>query len=544
MSEYRDKDHHSPDVAPNLPQDPVRSAGTRVRAWAWAGFALTLFAVWRGTINDSWDVVCTICAVLGAVCLVCWAIGSRSLLHRRSSTRGLVYGGQAIVGAVSILSALSLINFLAMRHNVSLDLTESSLFTLAPQTKHAVATLRQNVRILAFFPSGRGARAADLLRRYAELSPRLRYEMIDPDQEPDAAQKVGVTAYGTLVLEVERNPGEKSGPPIRVEAEKGAKGALALSEEKLTNALLKVIRGASKTVYFLEGHGEADIDSSQLNGYGRLRSALENQAFAVKPLFLARSPQVPSDCSVLIIAGPGSEPLPDEMTAIGKYLERGGKVLLLVDPSPAAGMETLLDKWGLRAGHDLVVDASGAGRAFGAGPVMPLVKDYNPEHPITRDFRLMTFFPLARSITPKELPGDAAAVALAFTGPTSFAEPYTGGGRRGRFDPVTDKRGPIALCAAVTRAATNGKEARLVAFGSSNFVSNSFFDKAGNGDLFLNVVTWLAEEDSLIAIRPRPRQDHRVQLTEQQARGIFWLTVLGMPLAVLGIGVAVYWRRR
>jgi ABC-type uncharacterized transport system involved in gliding motility auxiliary subunit len=510
----------------------------------WAGIALALFALWRSTVNDAWDGWCTLAAVLSAVGLTVWALGRRALLQREARTRSARFGGQTLASAALLLAALALVNFLAARHNAAFDLTEAGFFTLAPQTRQAVKALKRDVRLLAFFPSSRSAQAADLLRRYAELSPRLRYELIDPDQEPDTAQKYGVTAYGTVVVDVERAPGEKGGPPVRVEAEPGERGGLTLSEEKLTNALLKVARSGPKTVYFLEGHGEGDIHSEQLNGYARVRAALENQAFAVRTLFLARAPQVPADCSALILAGPGSEPLPDEMTALQRYLEQGGTALLLVDPAPGAGLESFLHRWGVKVGRDLVVDASGAGRTYGAGPAMPLVKDYNPQHPITRDFRLMTFFPLARSLTPEENPGDADAVPLAQTGPQSFAEPYTGGGRRPRFDPARDKRGPISLAVAVSRAAANGKEARLVAIGSSNFVSNAFFDRAGNGDLFLNAVNWLAEEEALIAIRPRPRQDHRVQLTEQQARGIFWLTVVGMPAAALAAGAFVFWRRR
>src|SRR5205807_1142245 len=162
-----------------------------------------------------------------------------------------------------------------------------------------------------------------------------------------------------------------------------------------------------------EGHGEGDIESPQLNGYGRVKQALENQAFVVKPLFLARQPNVPADCSALLIAGPAQEPLPDEMSAIEKYLESGGRVCALVDPAP----------------------------------------------------------------------GDADVQALAQTGPDSFAEPFTGSRRRAQFDPKLDKRGPIVLAAAATRETTAGKQARVVAIGSSNFISNAFFDKAGNGDL-------------------------------------------------------------
>lgn len=514
-------------------------------AWpGWVGIAFLLFTLWRATINDFWDGWCTTVAIAGAVGLAVWVGGHRVQLRRSARSRGARYGGQTAISALFLVAALGLVNFLAARHNASFDLTESGTFTLAPQTQQAVKALKPNVRLLAFFPFGRRGQASDLLRRYSELSNHLHYELIDPDQDPDTAQKYGIKAYGTVVLDVECAPGGKAGQPIKVEADPSGTGGLALSEEKLTNALLKVARSGPKTVYFLVGHGEGDIASGQLNGYSRVRASLEDQGFVVKPLFLARSPQVPADCGALIIAGPASEPLPDEMKAIQTYLEQGGTAFVLVDPAPASGLDAFLGRWGVRVGRDLVVDASGAGRAYGAGPAMPLVKDYSPQHPITRDFRLMTFFPLARSVSPKEGPEGAAAMPIAQTGPQSFAEPYAGTNKRGRFDPAHDKRGPISLALAVSRPAGIGKEARLVVAGSSNFVSNSFFDKAGNGDLFLNAVNWLAEEEALIAIRPRPRQDHRVQLTEQQAREIFWLTVVGLPVAPLIAGIFVYWRRR
>jgi ABC-type uncharacterized transport system involved in gliding motility auxiliary subunit len=510
-----------------------------------AALGLILFALLRWSVNDTWDLGCTLTAVAGGAGLLVWVIVQRATLARKARARGVRFGSQTLVSCALLLAALALLNFLAARHNRSFDLTESGFFTLSPQTQQVLQTLPRDIRLLAFFPRSRSAQAVDLLRRYAEGSRRLRYELIDPDQEPELAQRYGVTAYGTVVVERVTRPGERgaSGRPILVEAESSGGRALPLSEEKLTNALLKVTRGGTKRIYFVEGHGEADIASPERNGYARCRSALEAQAFVVRRLDLARERKVPADCAVLMIAGPSREPFPPEMAAVERYLQNGGKALVLVDPAPGVGLEKLLDRWGVRVGRDLVIDASGAGRLLGAGPAIPLVKDYDGAHPITRSFRLTTFFPLARSLRPKETPGDAAVWPLAQTSPDSFAEPADGP-RRTRFDPARDRKGPLLLAVAVTRAAHGGKEARLVVVGDSDFISNAFFDKVGNGDFFLACVNWLAEEEELIAIRPRPRQDRRVQLTEQQGRGIFWLVVAAMPLAALGLGLVVHWRRR
>lgn len=506
--------------------------------------ALLLFALLRWSVDNVWDRWCTVTAVVGGAGIFWWVVGQRAALGRRARSRGVRYGSQALVSSLLLLAVLALVNFIAARHNRSFDLTESGLFTLAPETRQVLRSLRRDVHLVAFFPAGRRLQVARLLRRYAEQSPHLRYEVIDPDQEPERAQRYGVTAYGTVIVEVARGPGERaSGPPIRVEPDSPDSRNLSVSEEKLTNALLKVTRGGAKTVYFLEGHGEPDIGDPERNGYNRARGALEGQAFLIRRLSLASQREVPAECAVLVIAGPRREPLPAETAAVERYLERGGKALLLLDPAPGVGLEKLLDRWGVRVGHDLVMDPSGAGRFYGAGPAMPLVKDYDGRHAITREFRLNTFFPLARSLEPKENSGDATVWPLAQTSPESFAEPYQGGLPRVRFDPAKDRKGPLLLAAAVTRAAKGGKEARLVVIGDVRFLSNRFFNLAGNSDFFLACANWLAQEEELIAIRPRSLQDRRIQLTEQQERGVFWLVVVAMPLAALALGIHVLWRR-
>jgi ABC-type uncharacterized transport system involved in gliding motility auxiliary subunit len=522
---------------------PPSSPGT----WHLAlGTCLILLALLRGSVNDTWDIWDTVGVAGGSVGLLLWGVRQRGALRQRARARGVRYGTQALAGSLALLAILALVNVIAARHNRSFDLTESGLFTLSSETRQALQQLPRDVRLLAFFPAHRRAQAADLLRRYAEGSRHVQYELIDPDQDPELAQRYGVTAYGTVVVDVVRRPGQPapSGRPVRVEADTGSGQALTLSEEKLTNALLKVTRGGTKSIYFLEGHGEADIASPERSGYTRARAALEGQAFVVRRLDLARAREVPADCSVLVIAGPSLEPFPAEISAVERYLQHGGKALVMVDPAPGVGLDRFLDRWGVQVGHDLVIDTSGAGRFYSYGPAVPLVKDYDGRHPITRSFRLTTFFPLARSLRPKENPGDAEVWPLAQTSPESFAEPYSGSHPRVRFDPARDHKGPDLLAVAVTRPAKSGREARLVVVGDSDFISNAFFDQAGNGDFFLAAMNWLAEEEELIALRPRPRQDRRVQLTDQQARGIFWLVVVALPLAALSAGVVVQYRRR
>ena len=126
-----------------------------------------------------------------------------------------------------------------------------------------------------------------------------------------------------------------------------------------------------------------------------------------------------------------------------------------------------------------------------------------------------------------------------------------------------DKAGPVSLAAAVSApatetpapAATTGDsanktndqpkpESRVVVFGDSDFVTNGYLGIPGNRDLFLNSVNWLAQQENLISIRPKDPEDRRVSLTSDQAKLIFWLSILIIPGLILAGGVQTWWRRR
>ncbi|MGC8668388.1 MAG: GldG family protein [Chthonomonadales bacterium] len=520
------------------------SANPRVATlWLWAaGAGLILGSLVRWSVYAVWDVLCTVLFCAGAAGVVGWMAARRTVLVKSARARGVRFGTQTAVSAVLLAAILSGVNFVASRHNIRWDFTQEHLFTLSPQTRKVLHSLPVRVRLMAFFPSSRRAQAADLLRRYADESPLLQYQMIDPDEDPEAAKKYGVTQYGSVVVEALGEASGRTRKPLIVEAESTGGRNLTLSEEKLTNALVKVTRTGERVLYFLQGHGEGDPDSTELNGYSRVKQALEDQGYTVKPLLLARVRKVPEDCAALIIAGPSQELLPAETAVVQGYLQRAGRLLVLVDPPPAASLATLLGKWAIRPLAQQILDPSAGARMYGARPEMPLVTEYDARQPITRDFRLPTIFPLVRPVVPMDQPGDASVLPLAQTSASSVA--IARGGDRKASGVVRTRRGPFVIAVTSTRQTRDGREARVVAIGSSNFVSNSFFDKAGNGDFFLNCVNWLAEQEALISIRPRTLQDHRVSLTDEQARWLRVWFVFVMPAGAIAAGAIVLWRRR
>jgi ABC-type uncharacterized transport system involved in gliding motility auxiliary subunit len=339
-------------------------------------------------------------------------------------------------------------------------------------------------------------------------------------------------------------------------------------EQEMTNALIKVVQGRQPKVYFTQGHGEKDTASSDRGGYNAISGALTSGNFVVDKIVLAQATAVPADADVVIVAGPKTDFLGPEIDLLKSYLARGGKVLLLLDPvikadqPQPAGLQALLKDWGIEAGNDVVLDVSGMGKLIGTDESVPVAASY-PSHAITDNFQLLTAYPLARSMSPIEGGANGrTAQRIVETSRSSWAETNLkglNGSEPAKLDEA-DKKGPVSLAAAVSGGATatppaeaskdanaaNAKkpETRIVAFGDSDFASNAALGVQGNRDLFLNAVNWLAQQENLIAIRPKDPEDRRITLTSDQERRIFYLTVLIVPGLVLLAGVQTWWRRR
>ena len=206
-------------------------------------------------------------------------------------------GVLALASLALLFLVLVAINFLAYRHPIRFDLSETKSFTLSPQTREVLASLKQNIQIRAYFESkdaDTAERAKLLLTNYAQLSPKITFEMIDPWKNPASARKDGITTSGQAVI-----------------VSDGRRESIAtLDEESITNAIVKVTREKLKTVYFVIGHGERALDDTAEEGFSEVRKALEEQNYQVKTLNVATLENVPEDAAAVVIAGPSQMILP------------------------------------------------------------------------------------------------------------------------------------------------------------------------------------------------------------------------------------------
>ncbi|MBN2029027.1 GldG family protein [bacterium] len=492
---------------------------------AYIGLLLILVSLLNYATGKIWNLLSLITMIGGVLFFLIYVIFCFDKIKKTFTLRSFKYGGNTLAMSVILLIILSLINFIANRHSVRFDFTSGKQYSLSPQTQQILKNLDQNIQATAFYSSGSDQSVKDLFDSYRFYSNKFNYEIIDPDKKPAIAKQYGITSYGTMVFECEG----------RVET------IINGGEQEVTNVLIKVTREEQKVVYFLDGHGENDVDDLERIGYNMAKNGIENENYIVRKLFLAEEKSIPDDCAILVMNGVQSRPFQSELDTIAAYLENGGKALFLLEPEPAYGFQDLLDKWGLKIGNDIVLDASGVGQLFGMGPSVPLVNNYTA-HMITDNFNMMTFYPYARSVTPKEeYDSNLSVQALMRTSSNSWGETNLQD-KEATFNSSMDLRGPITLGAVVLRDESE-KKTRLVVIGDSEFANNLYYSAQGNGNLFMNIISWLAEEEDLIAIRAKEPEDRRLTLTSKQIQWLMYLTVILMPLAALGAGVGIYIKR-
>lgn len=445
------------------------------------------------------------------------------------------YTAYLTVYLLVIIAVLGAVNFLANRHTKSLDTTANKRYSLSDQTEKVVKNLKQDVTVRYFDRTTEFQRAKDLLERYNNLSTRLSVEYIDPDKKPQIAKAEQVRTYGTIFVQAGLKKEE----------------AKSLTEEEVTGALIRALKGGDRNVCFVSGSGEHSLDDTGRSGYSSLKEVLERNNYKPRAISLLEKPEVPGDCTILAVAGPRFDYVQPAVDAIQRYVEGGGSALLLLDPptrlgneevSENANLAKLIESWGVVLNKDLALDTSGIGQIFGLSEVVPLVTSYE-SHAIVREMKeVATAFPIARTLETRS--SEKASVEKLFSTSANSYATTTLNSAEIRINPSKDKKGPLALGAAGTMASGKENKGRFVVVGSSGWLANNIFRFNGNRDLFLNMMNWLSADEDLISIRPKEPEDRRLQLTVAQMRTVFYTSVVLFPLAVVAGGILVWWRRR
>src|SRR6267154_1683533 len=446
------------------------------------------------------------------------------------------YAAYAAIYVLVVIAIIATANVLANRYDKSYDTTANKRYSLSDQTVKIVKGLKQDATI-TYFDQPRGFRAAkDQLDLYSNLSPKVHVKYVDADKENMLAREAGIKNYGTAIVQIGANKQEAKG----------------LNEEGITGAFIRDLKNTTRTVCFVTGSGEHQIDDSGRSGYSQFKELLGKDEYVAKSISLLQKAEIPGDCTVLVVAGPSGDYQQPEVDAIKKFVEDGGRALFMLDPPLKVGRSEIADNdaltgvlknWGVTVDKDLILDMNPIGQLAGLGPQVALVTSFE-QHPIVSEMKVTaTGFPLSRSMDVKG--GSKTTVGKLFcSSESSLATEKLDSPKVDPSDP-RNKKGPLTIAAAGSY--NNGKEnsqGRFVVIGSSSWAANSFIKFNGNRDLALNAMNWLSSDEDLISIRPKEPEDRRITLTRAQMSWIRLTSQFLLPLLVIFAGVSVWWRRR
>nr|WP_322665017.1 Gldg family protein [Dendronalium sp. ChiSLP03b]MDZ8208424.1 Gldg family protein [Dendronalium sp. ChiSLP03b] len=588
----------------------------------WLGPFLAVVGLTAGLVSGNWNLIPLAFLITGIVISAAWVLwqSQQSNWWKSRSTQAST---NALIAIFAVLVILGLINFLGTRYHLRADLTESQLFTLAPQSKELVHRLQQPVKVWVF-DANQNPQDRELLENYQRQGSNFKFEYVDPQTRPGLADKFGVKDYGEVYLE----SGEKRQLVQTINQND------RLSEVSLTNRLQQITSSTTASVYFLQGHGERTIAAGE-GGISQAVQGLSDKNYTVSPLNLAEKPQVPDDATVVVVAGPQRGLFDSEVKALQNYLNRGGNALLTIDPNTNPNLNNLLQEWGVRLDNRLAIDVSG--RSVGLGLAAPIITDYG-QHPITKDFgNGISFYRLARPLEITPVPGvEATPLLRTKPYPNSWAESDQQSENL-EFNQDKDLKGPLTLGVALTRklpaksqttssptpsaavtpsplpspttqspasptpsaavttsplpspttqsqasptpsatvttsplpspttqsqasptpsatatssptpekSAQTATESRLVVLGNSDFATNGLFQQQLNGDVFLNSVAWLSQQDRQpLSISPKEPKNRRITLSNAQASILTLSSLLALPLIGLAAAALIWWRRR
>jgi ABC-type uncharacterized transport system involved in gliding motility auxiliary subunit len=567
----------------------------------WPGIILVVAGLTSGFISQVWGTVPLALIIVGSIIIGLWLIlqiQDKNFLGQRSTQTST----NALIATVAFLAILGFINFLGTRYHLRLDLTETHLFTLAPQSRELVRSLPQPVKVW-LFDANQNLQDKELLENYRRQGAFFSFEYVNPQAQPRLVDKFGVKENGEVYLE---SGNKRQLVQVLNENER-------LSEARLTNRLQQINSSTTIKVYFLQGHGEHQLTAGK-ESISEAVQSLGDKAYTTEALNLAEKSSVPQDAAVVVAAGPKRDFFDSEIVALRDYLNRGGSLMLMLDPTTDpkdvkvdnnSKLQSLLTEWGVKLDNRLVVDTTSN---VELGPAVPMVTEYG-KHPITKDFgNGISFYSFARPVDTTTVPGiEATPLLLTKAYPKSWAESDLKNEKL-QFNEGSDRKGPLTLGVALkrgvgaqlnptpqptpiptaspitqakttptsspsptptaipsptTQAKTTStsspsptptpnnssrqtqKESRLVVFGNSEFSTNIAFQQQLNGDVFLNSVTWLSQQDAQpLSIRPKEIKNRRINLTPSQATLLELSSRWILPLIGFAGGALIWWRRR
>ncbi|MBU6153105.1 MAG: Gldg family protein [Bdellovibrionales bacterium] len=456
--------------------------------------------------------------------------------NQEQKSRKLSFGVNSVFITVVVVSIIGLINFLGKQYPKRLDLTKNKIHTFSDQTVKVMKGLKEPVEATLYGDFGSREKFRPIFENYKKASNLFKYQTVDPNKEPTRAKAAGIKKMDTLILSYQ-------GKTAKVEE---------ITEEKVTNELIRLTKDGKPTICSVIGHGESSLSDNSANGYSVAKKGLEDQSYLIKELTLSQEAKIPAECAALVMMGANKALFPAEVKMLETYLQEGGRMVVGLDATlngqdQNKELKAILESYGVITKSALIVDP--VSKMVGVDATVPIMATFNKDTALGKDFQGQCYFPFSR---PLELvnpaPEGLKTNWVAKTTPNAFGETDFSALSKGsaKKDPI-DPAGPLVSAIQVNGKKKDSKsprETRLVVFGSGQFPSNQFSRFGANVDLFLNAISWAVEDESMISIRAKEDEGSTLELSQTQAIVIFWTCVILIPLLISVFGIVIWVRRK
>jgi ABC-type uncharacterized transport system involved in gliding motility auxiliary subunit len=425
--------------------------------------------------------------------------------------------------AILILLGALAIGFLTARHDHVADWTYHRRASVSPQTRTVLSKFDGPVDIVSYASRQGDLRQsiATALQRYQQAKPDLHLSFIDPQQDPAATRKLGITVDGELILHYRDHQQRLD----------------TLSERSFTDALQRLLRGSDRIVAFVTGDGERRADGVANADLGTFMSQMEQSGMRAVPLNFSQVTAVPEQTDLVVLAGPQAALSPGATKALIDYVGNGGNLLWLADPGNLDNsLQPIADALGIRVLPGELIDSSSSALGL-KDPRMIALGDYPPAA-ITRGFTLTTLFPEVAPLAQARENGWKLEPFLR-SSPQASTQSLDGGA-------ATPMKGPLDFGFALSRLSPSPakSEQRVVVIGNGDFLSNSYLGNGGNRALGERIFNWLLGDDQLISMPSRSAPDRVLNISQGELSALSIGYMLVLPLLLLVIGGVIAWRRR
>jgi hypothetical protein len=495
-----------------------------------------------------------------------------------SKSRRWLMWFNTIVGVIAVLALVAMANYLASGHFKRFQTSSRLRHEITPQTQNLLSHLTKPVNVTIFFDQQENEQIYSLtlalLKQYSYANHNIHVETVDYTRSPGKAavllsqyKLANLKDKNFVIFDCEGRTKIVNGndlynydinsllsgqsKEIRRESFKG--------ELLFSSAIFSVTYPRQAKAYFVYGHGEHDPENSASDvGYAKFAALLKDEAnIDWQRLSLFGTNEIPDDCQLLIIAGPGSAHFQEsELAKVESYLKQGRRLLVLLNNialGNASGIENVLAKWNLAVLPYKIED-----KGFQPTGDDLIPAQLNGNHPIMKSLvaaELKIYLVLPRAIFPQAStntpPAGAPQVEFLAATSTNSVGLYQMTNSRGVLE-TYQKPGPFPLIAAVEHGSiknvsTQRGVTRIVVIGDSLCFDNQLLDSWSANHYFANsVVNWLVDRPEMLlsGIGPRPITEYKLLLTNEQSKKLRWLLLAGMPGAVLLFGGIVWLRRR